>query len=223
MPDNRSRQLWAVVRNAIMWAAAWALAGGAITATLSLFNPDPGVESLVERLGLALLAGISWGVRFGIAGAVIGTAFAAVIRFGYHGRRLADINPWRFTLLGAVIGGVGVPLFLQTMNVLTGGSMIAWGLVTDDAVWATVFGAVVAAGTILLARRADALARGAQQERLTESEIALGPEDYATEVAVTPAKAGVGPVSPTATLSRLSSRGRAAADGSTGPRRDMAE
>lgn len=166
MADNRFRHLRAVLRNAVMWGAAWAVAGGAIVAVLSLFDPDPGIESLVERLGMAILAGISWGVRFGIAGAVIGTAFAGVIRFGYQGRRLADINPVRFTLLGAVVGGVGVPLFLQLMNVLTGGELIAWGLVSDDAVWATVFGAVVAAGSILLARRADALVRGASPDQI---------------------------------------------------------
>jgi len=176
MTDNRSRQLWAVLRNAATWAAAWALAGGAIVTVLSLFNPDPGIESLIERIGMAILAGISWGVRFGIAGAVIGTVFAGVIRFGYQGRRLADINPVRFTLLGAVIGGVGVPLFLQSMNVLTGGAPIAWGLVSDDAVWATVFGAVVAAGTIFLARRADALGSGVGGRQST---VDGGPESEA--------------------------------------------
>lgn len=158
MPDTRSRPLWAVARTAAMWAAAWAVAGGAIVAVLSLFDPDPGITSLIGRLGGAIMSGLMWGVRFGLAGAVIGTVFASVIRWGYHGRRLAQINPVRFTLLGAVVGGVGVPLYLQLMNVLTGGRPIAWGLVTDDAVWATVFGAVVAAGTILLARRADARA-----------------------------------------------------------------
>ena len=153
MAGNVSRPWWAIARNALTWGAAWAAAGGAIVGLLALFGPRPGIESLPERLGLALFAAVSWGVRFGIIGAVIGTAFAAAIRFGYQGRRLADINPLRFTLLGALIGGAGVPLFLQLMNVLSGGGPIAWGLVTDDAVWATVFGAVVAGGTIVLARR----------------------------------------------------------------------
>ena len=97
---------------------------------------------------------------------MIGAVFSSVIRLGYHGRRLADINPVRFGLLGAAVGGVGVPLYLQAMNVLTGGHLIAWGLVTDDAVWATVFGAAVAAGSIMLARRADALSPGTRREEL---------------------------------------------------------
>jgi MFS family permease len=157
MTDDRSRTLRAILRTALLWSAAWALAGGAIMATLALFDPNPGIESLPERLGMTIFAGVAWGVRFGLAGAVIGAVFSAVIRLGYRGRRLADINPVRFALLGAVVGGVGVPLYLQTMNVLTDGRPIAWSLVTDDGVWASVFGAVVAAGSIMLARRADRL------------------------------------------------------------------
>ena len=157
MTDDRSRTLRAILRTALLWSAAWALAGGAIMATLALFDPNPGIESLPERLGMTIFAGVAWGVRFGLAGAVIGAVFSAMIRLGYRGRRLADINPVRFALLGAVVGGVGVPLYLQTMNLLTDGRPIAWSLVTDDGVWASVFGAVVAAGSIMLARRADRL------------------------------------------------------------------
>lgn len=161
MTGDKLRALRAILRNALTWGAAWAVAGGAIVAALALFDPRPGIESLPERLGMALFAAASWGIRFGIIGAVIGTAFAAVIRFGYQGRQLADINPLRFTLLGALIGGAGVPLFLQMMNVISGGSPIAWGLVTDDAIWSSVFGAVVAGGTIMLARRASGVERHA--------------------------------------------------------------
>ena len=156
MAETRLRSTWAVLRNALTWGAAWAAAGGAVVATLGLFDADPRIESLPERVGLAVAAGVMWGVRFGIIGAVIGTAFAAIVRVGYRGRRLADIDPVRFGMVGALVGGVGVPLFLQTMNVLSGGP-IPWGLVTDDALWATLFGGAAAAGSILLARRTDAL------------------------------------------------------------------
>jgi hypothetical protein len=166
MTDKRSRGIRAVLRNAVTWGAAWAVAGGAIVTALSLFYPRPEAGSLLERLGMAILSGITWGVRFGIAGAVIGTVFSSVIRLAYRGRRLADINPWRFALLGAVVGGIGVPLFLQTMNVLSGDGPVAWGLVMDDAIWATVFGAAAAAGSILLARRADALAQRPSRDQL---------------------------------------------------------
>lgn len=174
MTENRRRRLPAVLRNALTWGLAWALAGGGIAAVLTLIRPGPGVESLVERLGVAGLAGAVWGVRFGLAGAVIGTAFSGIVRLGYRGRRLADISPLRFTLLGALAGGVGVPLFLQTMNVLSGDGPVAWSLVTDDAVWATVFGAAVAGGSILLARRAEALRPGAPHEQIEAGEDQSG-------------------------------------------------
>jgi MFS family permease len=160
--DTGYRQLWASLRTGMTWGAAWAVAGGTITGVLALFDPNPGIESLPERIGMAIFAGIGWGIRFGIAGAVIGTMFSAAVRLTYMGRRLRDIHPARFALLGGIVGGVGVPLYLQMMNVLSGTGPIAWGLVTDDGIWAAVFGAAAAGGSILLARRADALAPGAE-------------------------------------------------------------
>jgi hypothetical protein len=130
---------------------------------------------MAGRLGIAVLAGAMWGVRFGVIGAVMGTAFSTVIRLGYRGRRLADISPVRFGLLGAVVGGVGVPLFLQTMNVLSGDGPIAWSLVTDDGLWASIFGGAAAAGSILLARRADGSSESSDPDQLelTEDPAAL--------------------------------------------------
>ena len=156
MSDDKFRRLRAVLRTALTWGAAWGVAGGAITAAIALFDPNPAIESLPERLGMAAISGVAWGVRFAVVGAVIGAAFSTVIRLGYRGKRLADINPARFGLLGALVGGIGVPLYLQTMNVLSGGA-IPWGLVLDDAPLGALFGGAAAAGSILLARRAEAL------------------------------------------------------------------
>lgn len=175
MSETRLPPLRAVLRNAATWGAAWAAAGGGIVGILALFEPSAAIDSLPERVGLAAFAAVAWGVRFGLAGAVIGTAFALAVRVGYRGRRLADIGPLRFSALGALVGGVGVPLYLQTMNVLSGDGPVAWNLVSDDAMWASVFGAVVAAGSILVARRAgraphesraDGLARPREVEAL---------------------------------------------------------
>jgi hypothetical protein len=166
MSESRSRQLRAVLGAALTWGAAWAAAGGTIAAILGLFEANPAIESLPERVGMAIFAGVSWGVRFGIAGAVIGSLFSAAVRVTYMGRRLTDIHPARFAMLGAVVGGVGVPLYLQLMNLLTGGSMISWGLVMDDGIWASVFGAAAAGGSIVLARRAEALRLGAGPDEL---------------------------------------------------------
>ena len=168
MSETRSPQLRAVLRTALTWGAAWGAAGGGLAGILGLFDPDPAIESLPERVGMAIFAGVSWGVRFAIAGAVIGSVFSAAVRITYLGRRVSDIHPARFALLGAVVGAVGVPLYLQTMNLLTGGSMIPWGLVMDDGIWASVFGAAAAGGSILLARRAD-LARGTEHDEVADA------------------------------------------------------
>lgn len=180
------RRLRAVLRTAVTWGAAWGVAGGALATIVGLFEPNPGIESLLERLGLSVLGGIMWGIRFGIVGAVIGTVFSSAVRARYQGRRLSDIDPVRFSILGAVVGGVGVPLYLQAMNVLSGGGPIAWGLVLDDAPLAALLGGAAAAGSILLARRADALPHGAQPDRLGDVTQPLAlPEAERHEIPIT--------------------------------------
>jgi hypothetical protein len=186
MSDGGFRRLRAALRNAVAWGVAWAIAGGALVTAVGLFDPDPRIESLPERLGLAVASGVLYSVRFGIVGAVIGGVFSSAIGLAYRGRRVADISAVRFGLLGAVIGGVGVPLYLQLMNVLSGGP-IAWGLVLDDGVWAAAFGGVAAAGSILLARRADRLGSGSHPDQLG------GANEPNALPAAQPREAGVAP------------------------------
>ena len=169
MSDDKKRRWRAVLRTALTWGAAWAVAGGLLIGVITLFDPTPEIDSIPGRLGIAALSGAMWGVRFGIAGAVMGTVFSSIVRLGYRGRRLADISPVKFGLLGAVVGGVGVPMYLQTMNVLSGGP-IAWGLVMDDGLWASVFGAAAAAGSILLARRAEARSGESSRDQLDQAD-----------------------------------------------------
>ena len=167
MSDERFRTAKAVLKNAILWGALCGALGGGLVTLYVLFVPGPGVESLPERIGMALFAGFSMGVRFGLAGVVIGTFFAFALRFAFRGGRLASINPLKFTALGAIVGAVGIPLFYQAMNLLTDGHIIAWSLVTDDAVWASIFGAGAAAGSVWMARRAAALPSESAQEALS--------------------------------------------------------
>jgi hypothetical protein len=166
MTSGQSLPLRAIARNAVTWAFAWGAAGGTLVAALTLLGAEGRDVSFLGRIGLSLLAGVGWGIRFGVIGAVMGTLFSAIIRFGYRGRKIAHISPVGFALVGAVVGGVGVPLFLQLMNVVSGGAMIAWNLVSDDALWASIFGGAAAGGSILLARRADALAGPADPREL---------------------------------------------------------
>ena len=74
----------------------------------------------------------------------------------YRGKRLSEISWVRFGIGAAVLTGLFVPAFLQTMNLVSGGELVPWSLVFDDLVFSAVFGGVTAAGTMLLAQRHEA-------------------------------------------------------------------
>jgi hypothetical protein len=67
-----------------------------------------------------------------------------------------------------VVTGVFVPLFLQLMNLISGDGLVPWHLVLDDGVWGAVFGGVVAAGSLKLAQRADAISAGLSHDQLDD-------------------------------------------------------
>lgn len=148
------RRVRAALKNAIVWAAGWAAVPATIFAVLRL----TGVTSASWHDGLGLAA------RFGIVGFVAGAAFSTVVGFAYRGRRLAEISWVKFGLAGGAITAVFVPLFLQTMNLLTSGHLVPWRLVLDDSLWTGVLGAVVAGGSLKLAQRSSTLAKMSEGE-----------------------------------------------------------
>ena len=121
--DTIFRRLRGALGNALVWGVGWVTVGLALLATLRVVGvfTFPWVEL------------ISFAIRLGIVGAVTGGAFAVVIRLLYHGRRLSEISWVRFGLGAAVVTGLFVPLFLQTMNLLSGDGLVPWELVLDDA------------------------------------------------------------------------------------------
>jgi len=139
------RRIRAIVRNAVIWAAGWAAVPAALFTVLRLTGVVPGSVSWHNGLGLA--------ARFGIVGFVAGAVFSSIVGVAYRGRRLAEINWVKFGLAGGAITAVVVPLFLQTMNLLTDGHIIAWHLVLDDSLWTGVLGAVAAGGSLKFAQR----------------------------------------------------------------------
>ena len=153
--ENILRRLRGAFGNALVWGAGWVTVGVALLATLRVV----GVLSFswAELFGFA--------VRLGIVGAVAGGAFS-VVRLLYHGRRLSEIGWVRFGIGGGVVTGLFVPLFLQTMNLLSGDELVPWELVLDDALWTAVFGGAVAGGSLKLAQLADALSPGRSQDQL---------------------------------------------------------
>src|SRR5262249_10146387 len=146
--EDRVRGVRGALRNALVWGAGFSALGFGTFSVLRIAGVLSG--SWVYGLGLA--------ARMGIIGFVAGGAFSSVIRLVYRGRRLRDINWVRFGIAGGIVTGVFVPLFLQTMNLVTGGGLVAWSLVLDDGIWGAVFGAIAAGGSLKLAQRADAIA-----------------------------------------------------------------
>ncbi len=113
-------------------------------------------ENTVTRLRATLRNSLAWGVAWGTFGSVVATAFFAFISVAYRGKRLSEINWLRCGVGGAVVAGLFVPTFLQTMNLLSGGGLVPWHLVLDDSVYSALFGGITAAGTMILAQRDEA-------------------------------------------------------------------
>src|SRR3954470_20432097 len=113
---SRFPRLRATFRNALVWGVTWGAIGTVVATTMRLIDKIP--------FGYAVLDGIGMGVRIAVIGAISGAAFFAFIGVAYRGKRLSDISWVRIGIGGAVLAGLFVPAFLQTMNVLTGGSLV---------------------------------------------------------------------------------------------------
>jgi hypothetical protein len=158
--NNLLKRLRGTVVNALVWGLGWSTAGFAVFVVLRLAGGLPDAVSWTEGLVLAL--------RLGLIGGIAGAMFAGVIRLLYRGRRLSEISWVRFGIAAGVATGVFVPLFLQTMNLLSGDGLVPWRLVLDDGVWTAVFGAAAGGGTLRLAQHAAL--RGRRQGQLDPSE-----------------------------------------------------
>ncbi|HEX2601028.1 MAG TPA: hypothetical protein VHL32_02860, partial [Gemmatimonadaceae bacterium] len=146
--ESRFFRLRAAVRNSVVWGVAWGAIGTVAATAMRLIDKIP--------LGHAVLDGIGMGIRIGVMGGIAGAAFFAFISLAYRGKRLSEISWVRFGVGGAVLAGLFVPAFLQTMNLLSGGNMVPWHLVTDDMFFSAIFGGITAAGTMILAQRDEA-------------------------------------------------------------------
>jgi hypothetical protein len=146
--EDRFPRLRAAFRNSLVWAAVWGTFGTGVASVMRLIDRIP--------FGRALLDGLGMGIRIGVVGAIAGAAFFAFIAVAYRGKRLAEISWVRFGIGAAIVAGLFVPGFLQTMNLLTGGELVPWRLVFDDLVLSAVFGGITAAGTMILAQRDEA-------------------------------------------------------------------
>lgn len=144
--DDLLLRLRGVLGNAVVWAGSWFAAALAIAAAVMLLGLFP-EATWGDALFLAF--------QFGVVGGVTGGAVAGLMSFVYRGRTLADLSWVRIGIGGAVATAVFVPLFLQTMNLLSGDGLVEWSLVLDDAIWTSVFGGSAAGGSVWMARRSE--------------------------------------------------------------------
>jgi len=145
MADNTvSRRLRGAFRNSLVWGAAWGALGTAVATVMRLGDKIP--------LFNAVLDGIGMGVRIGIGGAVAGAVFSTIVSVAYRGKKLSEISWVKFGLGGMVLAGMFVPGFLQTMHLLSDGSLMPFHLISDDMVYSALFGGITAAGTMKLAQ-----------------------------------------------------------------------
>ncbi|HWK89268.1 MAG TPA: hypothetical protein VNP72_04710 [Longimicrobium sp.] len=155
--DSNFRRLRGAVGNALVWGAGWAALGFAVFATLKATGVLPASVIWPDAI---MVAG-----RIGLLGGVAGGAFSLAIGVLYRGRRLSELSPVRLAVGTGIAAGVCVPAFLQAMNFLSGGGWVPMGVVLDDGLYAAVFGAVAAGGSLALAQRAQTQLPGGSQDR----------------------------------------------------------
>jgi hypothetical protein len=121
----------------LTWAVAWAVIGGGV------------MEGIVDPDGRIL---DMWPQTLAIPGFVGGVLFSGMLWVSAGRRRFEELSLSRFGILGgatgAVLGALAVALGLAA------GALPLWLRVAAIAAPATVLGAVSAAGTLALARRA---------------------------------------------------------------------
>ena len=125
-----------VLRNAVMWSAAWALVAGTVLGVIAATGNAPASATWPKALGLVG----RFAIIGGVAGVVVPLAVSSILKWHDPGR----IGWVRYGLAGGIGAAVFVPLFLQAMNVLSGDGLVAWPLVLDDAPIAAVLGALAA-------------------------------------------------------------------------------
>ncbi len=125
------RKLRGIVGVGLTWGLIWAALGallGIVYGVLSPQDVDPG-ESPVDIARM-----------LGIAGFISGAGFALMLALLERGRTLRDVSRSRVALWG-VVGGAIIPLLTS---------------VDDSQVfWTCPVGALLAAGTVAVARRAE--------------------------------------------------------------------
>ncbi len=131
--------------NACLWGLIFGLIGAGLVLMVVAEAPDGTSSRWLPALSLI--------ARFAMFGVLSGALFWWAIGLVFQRTRFARFGRLPVFLGGAVGTAVFVPLFMQTMNLLSGDGLVAWGLVLDDSVWAFFFGGVAALASLEFIRR----------------------------------------------------------------------
>ena len=134
-----------ILFHGLAWSAAFATLSALFLGALFLGGDLPEASSKGGPAGLV--------ARFAIWGFLCGVFFASAAALAYRRRPLPDGGTVRFAIVGGLASAAFVPLFMQLLNVLSGGGLVPWRLVLDDAVWAAILGAAGAVLYLGLARK----------------------------------------------------------------------
>ena len=163
MAGDRWRRLKGALGNAFVFAVGWTVGAFILWLLLRQANVVP---------HLNMLSGVGMSIRFGVVGFITGFVFPTLMRFIYRGHRLQEISWWKFGLAGALVAGIFVPTWMQTMNILTGGGGVPFALIRGDILSTALLGGVASAISIKLAQYADRIFPDTvheQFERITEN------------------------------------------------------
>lgn len=163
--DGKFRRIRGALGNAIVFAVGWTVAGFATWLLLRQARSVP---------PLSLLDGIGMSVRVGVMGFITGAAFPGIMRLAYRGKRLSEISWVRFGIVGGIVTGLFVPVFMQTMNILSGDGMVPMALIGDDILLAAAFGAGMAALSLRLAQYAETRFPNTFQDQVERMERKIG-------------------------------------------------
>jgi hypothetical protein len=139
------RRLKAIFRSAVAWGVTWG-ALGSVWATLMRIGDN-------IPFPMAILDGIGMGIRIGFGGGLAGAAFATFISLAYRGRKLGEISTVKFGVGAAIFAGAFIPVWMQTMSLISGGGLVPFNLIDTDIIYSALFGGITAAGTMALAKR----------------------------------------------------------------------
>lgn len=154
------RRLRGAIGNAVVWGGAWAASALVVFGVLRI----TGILSEGHWGDGIVVAG-----RFGFVGAIASVAFSGVVRLLYRGRRLSEINWVRFGAGGAVVAGSFVLGMMIVPRLLSGEAMLPLGALLVNGLMAAGFGGVAAAGSLILAQRAEALRPEETLDRFSSS------------------------------------------------------